>query len=123
MTLYVQLSGLLVIAVIVAVRGNGPKHAAALLAVPAAVSGTLGLYAFYRGMAVGAMSVIVFVYSIDGVFYLGAEGLAKDSAADSLATYQGFARLLSVMSTWIPARLYHTSQARKGIRALSGKRH
>jgi len=36
---------------------------------------------------------------------------------------QGFARLLSVMSTWVPARLYHTSQARKGIRALSGKRH
>jgi drug/metabolite transporter (DMT)-like permease len=40
------------------VRGKGPEHATALLAVPAAVSGTLGLYAFYRGMAVGAMSVI-----------------------------------------------------------------
>src|SRR5215472_8841099 len=56
--LYVQLSGLLVIAVIVAARGQGPKHATALLAVPAAISGTLGLYAFYRGAAVGAMSVI-----------------------------------------------------------------
>jgi drug/metabolite transporter (DMT)-like permease len=56
--LYVQLSGLLVIAVIVAVRGRGPEHATALLAVPAAISGTLGLYAFYRGMAVGAMSVV-----------------------------------------------------------------
>jgi drug/metabolite transporter (DMT)-like permease len=56
--LYVQLSGLLVIAVIVAVRGKGPAHAGALLAIPAAVSGTLGLAAYYRGMAVGAMSVV-----------------------------------------------------------------
>src|SRR5438067_2688642 len=56
--LYVQVSGLVAIAVIVAVRGRGPAHAAALLAVPAAVSGTLGLYAYYRGMAVGAMSVV-----------------------------------------------------------------
>ena len=55
---YVQFGGLIAIAVIVAVRGKGPEHATALLAVPAAVSGTLGLYAFYRGMAVGAMSVI-----------------------------------------------------------------
>ena len=29
-----------------------------LLAVPAAFSGTLGLYAYYRGMADGAMSVV-----------------------------------------------------------------
>lgn len=55
---YVQLGGLIAIAVIVAVRGKGPEHTTALLAVPAAVTGTLGLYAFYRGMAVGAMSVI-----------------------------------------------------------------
>lgn len=37
-----------------------------------------------------AMSAIVFAYSVDGVFYLGALGIAKDSAA--LATYQGFSR-------------------------------
>jgi drug/metabolite transporter (DMT)-like permease len=55
---YVQLGGLIAIAVIVAVRERGPEHAAVLLAVPAAISGTLGLYAFYRGMAVGAMSVV-----------------------------------------------------------------
>src|SRR5438445_3360076 len=56
--LYVQLSGLVAIAVIVAVRGRAPEDAAALLAVPAAISGTLGLYAYYRGMVVGAMSVV-----------------------------------------------------------------
>ena len=42
----------------VAVRGDGPRGAAVLLAVPASLSGTLGLWAYYRGMAVGAMSVV-----------------------------------------------------------------
>jgi hypothetical protein len=37
-----------------------------------------------------AMSAIVFIFSVDGVFYLGALGIARD--ADSLATYQGFSR-------------------------------
>jgi drug/metabolite transporter (DMT)-like permease len=55
---YVQLGGLLVIALIVAVRGKGPADLAALFAIPAAISGTLGLYAYYRGMAVGAMSIV-----------------------------------------------------------------
>jgi len=55
---YVQLGGLVGIAVVVAVRGKGPADVAALLAIPAAISGTLGLYAYYRGMAVGAMSIV-----------------------------------------------------------------
>ena len=55
---YVQLGGLVVIALIVGIRGKGPEHLGALLAIPAAVSGTLGLYAYYRGMAVGAMSIV-----------------------------------------------------------------
>jgi drug/metabolite transporter (DMT)-like permease len=55
---YVQTSGLAVIAIVVAIRGKGPADAAALLAIPAAVSGTIGLYSFYRGMAVGAISIV-----------------------------------------------------------------
>ena len=55
---YVQLGGLVVIALIVAIRGKGPADLGALFAVPAAISGTLGLYAYYRGMAVGAMSIV-----------------------------------------------------------------
>src|ERR671938_1733020 len=55
---YAQLGGLAAIALIVAARGRGPGDWGALLAIPAAVSGTLGLYAYYRGMAVGAMSVV-----------------------------------------------------------------
>jgi drug/metabolite transporter (DMT)-like permease len=55
---YVQVGGLVAIALIVAVRGKGPADAGALFAIPAAISGTLGLYAYYRGMAVGAMSIV-----------------------------------------------------------------
>jgi drug/metabolite transporter (DMT)-like permease len=64
---YVQLGGLAAIAVIVAVRGRGPADWAALLAIPAAVSGTLGLYAYYRGMAVGAMSVVAPIAGMSAV--------------------------------------------------------
>jgi drug/metabolite transporter (DMT)-like permease len=56
--LWVEISGLAAGAVVVGARGEGPKGAAVLLAVPAAISGTLGLYAYYRGMAIGAMSVV-----------------------------------------------------------------
>ena len=55
---YVQLGGLVVIALIVTIRGKGPADLGALYAIPAATSGTLGLYAYYRGMAVGAMSIV-----------------------------------------------------------------
>jgi drug/metabolite transporter (DMT)-like permease len=56
--IYAQLSGFVVIAVAVAVRGRGPHDAAVLYAIPSALSGTLGLFAYYRGMAIGAMSVV-----------------------------------------------------------------
>jgi hypothetical protein len=41
-------------------------------------------------LSLAAMSSIAFANSVDGVFYLGALGIAKD--ADALATYQGFSR-------------------------------
>jgi uncharacterized membrane protein len=53
-----QIVGLTAIGLAVAIRGKGPHDAAVLLAIPASLSGTLGLYAYYRGMAVGAMSVV-----------------------------------------------------------------
>src|SRR5437016_4506747 len=64
---YVQLSGLATIAVAVAVRGKGPADWAVLLAIPAAISGTLGLYAYYRGVAVGAMSIVAPIAGISAV--------------------------------------------------------
>jgi drug/metabolite transporter (DMT)-like permease len=56
--LWAQLGGLLLIAIAVAMRGHPPDDWAVLWAVVAAVSGTLGLVAFYRGMATGTMSVV-----------------------------------------------------------------
>jgi drug/metabolite transporter (DMT)-like permease len=55
---YVQVGGLVGIAVMVAVRGKGLEDSAAFLALPAALSGTLGLFAYYRGIAVGAISIV-----------------------------------------------------------------
>lgn len=75
---YVQLGGLVTIAAIVAIRGQGPTDAAALLAIPAALSGTLGLYAYYRGMAVGAMSIVAPIAGISAVVPLTVGFLSGD---------------------------------------------
>jgi drug/metabolite transporter (DMT)-like permease len=64
---YVQLGGLIGIALIVAVRGLGPRSAVTLLAIPAAISGTLGLFAYYRGIAVGAISIVAPIAGVSAV--------------------------------------------------------
>ncbi|MFY9580895.1 MAG: DMT family transporter [Gaiellaceae bacterium] len=64
---YVQIGGLVAIALIVAVRGKGPADSTVLLAIPAAISGTLGFYAYYRGMAVGAMSVVAPIAGVSAI--------------------------------------------------------
>ena len=56
--LWAQVGGLSLIAIVVAARGAAPHDWRVLLAVPAALSGTLGLYAYYRGMATGTMAVV-----------------------------------------------------------------
>ena len=54
-----QAGGALLLAVIVAVRGEGPPPSEFLIyGVLAGLSGLVGLAAFYRGMAVGAMAVV-----------------------------------------------------------------
>jgi drug/metabolite transporter (DMT)-like permease len=55
---WAQVGGLAAIALAVAVRGEQPHTWLVLLAVPAALSGTLGLWAYYRGVAAGAISVV-----------------------------------------------------------------
>jgi drug/metabolite transporter (DMT)-like permease len=64
---YVQLGGLVGIALIVAARGKGPHDALTLLAIPAALSGTLGLFAYYRGIAVGAISIVAPIAGVSAV--------------------------------------------------------
>jgi drug/metabolite transporter (DMT)-like permease len=56
--LWSELAGLLAVAMVVAARRSGPENEAVLLAIPAAISGTLGIFAYYRGMAIGAMAVV-----------------------------------------------------------------
>jgi drug/metabolite transporter (DMT)-like permease len=65
--LWAQLAGVAAAAVAVTTRGEAPGGAAVLLAVPAAVSGTLGLYAYYRGMAIGAMAVVAPIAGLSAV--------------------------------------------------------
>ncbi len=65
--LWAQVGGVVAIALAVAIRGEGPHGWQILLAVPAALSGTLGLYAYYRGMAVGAMSVVAPIAGVSAI--------------------------------------------------------
>ena len=50
--------GLALLAIWVAVRGQGPPGSSVLWACLAAVLGTTGLIAFYKGMAAGALSIV-----------------------------------------------------------------
>ena len=56
--LWAQVAGVVAIGIVVGVREHPPHSWAIMLAVPAALSGTLGLYAYYRGVATGTIAVI-----------------------------------------------------------------
>ena len=60
--------GLVVLVVMVAVRGTGPPGAEIAWAALSATLGTIGLAAFYRGMAAGAMSVVAPIASVAAGF-------------------------------------------------------
>src|SRR6266550_1243028 len=89
---YVQVGGLVVIALAVAVRGKGPADVAVLLAIPAAASGTLGLYAYYRGVAVGAMSIVAPIAGISAAVPVVVGIVSGDRP--SLAQWLGIAAAL-----------------------------
>src|SRR6266511_3862548 len=109
---YVQLGGLAGIALIVAVRWKGPADAAALLAIPAAVSGTLGLYAYYRGMAVGAMSVVAPIAGISAVVPV-VVGIAS---GDRPSTWQSAGIACALVGVFLASR----EQARTEKRLAAG---
>src|SRR5262249_59105667 len=56
--LWAQVGGIAMLAVVVVARGRWPHDWGVLWAVAAALSGTLGLYAYYRGVVTGTMSVV-----------------------------------------------------------------
>jgi drug/metabolite transporter (DMT)-like permease len=65
--LLAQVSGLLGIGLVVALAGNGPPGASVLWAALAGLFGTIGLAAFYRGMAVGSISVVAPIAAVGAV--------------------------------------------------------
>jgi drug/metabolite transporter (DMT)-like permease len=60
--------GLAILAVAVAVRGTGPPGPEIAWAALSSLLGTIGLAAFYRGMAAGAMSVVAPIASVAAGF-------------------------------------------------------
>jgi drug/metabolite transporter (DMT)-like permease len=98
--LYVQLGGLLSIVLVVAIRGKGPTDATALLAIPAAISGTLGLYAYYRGIAVGAISIVAPIAGVSAVIPV-AFGIAT---GDRPSTWQWAGMATSLFGVFLASR-------------------
>ena len=117
--LWAQVGGVVAIAVAVAIRGEGPHGWQILFAVPAALSGTLGLYAYYRGMAVGSMSVVAPIAGVSAIVPV-AFGIAT---GDSLSAAQ-FAGIACAIVGVVLASLEHQEGARRvaagvGLAALA----
>ena len=64
---WAQVGGVSAIAIAVAIRGEGPHGWAILFAALASVSGMLGLYAYYRGMTIGAISFVAPIAGVSAV--------------------------------------------------------
>src|SRR5262249_28555212 len=64
---WAQVGGVVAIAIAVALRGEAPRGPEVLFAVVAGICGTLGLYAYYRGVQVGAMSVVAPIAGLSAV--------------------------------------------------------
>jgi drug/metabolite transporter (DMT)-like permease len=65
--MWAQVGGVAAIALAVALRGDGPAGWAVLYAIGAAFGGMLGLFAYYRGMVTGTMSVVAPVAGVSAV--------------------------------------------------------
>lgn len=65
--LLAQVSGVLAIGLVVAAAGNPPPGPSVLWAPLAATFGTIGLAAFFRGMAVGSISVVAPIAAVGAV--------------------------------------------------------
>jgi len=109
---YVQVGGLVAITLIVAVRGKAPDGAAALLAVPAAVSGTLGLFAYYRGIAVGAISIVAPIAGISAIVPV----IVGIASGDRPSGWQLFGIACALVGVFLAAR----EPGRGGARFAAG---
>lgn len=64
---WAQLGGVAGIGLAVAIRGDGPRGWSVAYAAVASVGGMLGLFAYYRGMQEGAMSVVAPIAGVSAV--------------------------------------------------------
>jgi drug/metabolite transporter (DMT)-like permease len=103
-----QVAGLLAIGIAVTVRGKGPAGAEVLLAIPASLSGTLGLFAFYRGMAVGAMSIVAPIAGVSAAVPV-AVGLAT---GDRPSTGQIIGIVLALVGVALASREHQDGRTR-----------
>lgn len=111
-----QPAGLVLVAVLVAARGGEPPDAEhALYAALAGVVGILGLGAFYRGLAAGAMSIVAPVSATAAVVPLGV-GLAQGERPSLL---QGAGVGLALAGVVLASREAE-EKARRGSRLAAG---
>jgi drug/metabolite transporter (DMT)-like permease len=104
-----QVAGVLAIGLAVLIRGAGPASATVLYAIPASLSGTLGLWAYYRGMAVGAMSVVAPIAGVSAVIPV-IVGLAT---GDSPSAAQIFGIFVALVGVGLASREHQTGGQRR----------
>ena len=107
---------LLVVAVVLAVQERLPGREAALLSVAAGAAGAIALGAFYRGLAIGTMSVVAPI-SASGVTLPVAVGLATGDRPSSL---QAVGLVLTVLGVILASREMHEDDTRAASRASIG---
>jgi len=64
---WAQIGGVLAITLAVVIRGRGPAGPEVLFAIFASLGGMLGLFAYYRGMEVGAISVVAPIAGVSAI--------------------------------------------------------
>ncbi|HEY6963185.1 MAG TPA: DMT family transporter [Gaiellaceae bacterium] len=64
---WAQIGGVIALVLVLAVRGEGPTGWGVLYAIGASLGGMLGLFAYYRGMVTGAMSVVAPIAGVSAV--------------------------------------------------------
>jgi drug/metabolite transporter (DMT)-like permease len=90
--LLAQPVGFVGVGLLVALAGNAPPGRSVLWAVPAAVFGTIGIAAFYRGMAVGSISIVAPIVAVAAVVPVAFGVATGDDVSD--AQWLGFALAL-----------------------------
>jgi drug/metabolite transporter (DMT)-like permease len=96
-----QAAGLVIAAIVVAIRGEGPPGGDfAIYAALSGVAGATGLAAFYRGLAIGAMSVVAPISATAAVIPV-AVGIATGDRPSAL---QGLGVSLAIVGVVLASR-------------------